>query len=151
MSKPGRSCARTPRAGTATHSAAACSLSLARAFHTGQIGVCAGQPFVRASGRLAGGAARADSVRHSALLLYGAPLATLLAGALPGAPLAKAGQWRCRPGLAASLLALAWHARRAAGLDAHRPAITRLLSQPSRTCSELLTSTRTLSRADWSA
>ena len=128
------------------------SLSLARAFHTGQSAFAVANPLSAQAGDWVVVAARADSVRHSALLLYGAPLAALLAGALLGAPLGEGWSMALSGlGLAASLLALAWHARRAAGLDAHRPVITRLLSKPSSTARNVSSCQHARSPGDWSA
>ena len=79
-------------------------------------------------------------------------LGALLAGALLGAPLGEGWSMALSGlGLAASLLALAWHARRAAGLDAHRPVITRLLSQPSSTARNVSSCQHARSPGDWSA
>jgi sigma-E factor negative regulatory protein RseC len=128
------------------------SLSLARAFHTGQSAFAVSNPLSAQAGDWVVVAARADSVRHSALLLYGVPLAALLAGALLGAPLGEGWSMALSGlGLAASLLALAWHARRAPHLDAHRPVITRLISQPSSTVRNVSSCQHARSPGDWSA
>lgn len=107
------------------------SLSLARAFHTGQSAFAVANPLAAQAGDWVAVAVREHSVRHSALLLYGVPLAALLAGALLGAPWGEGWSMACAGlGLAISLLALAWHGRHAPGQESHQPVIIRLISQP---------------------